>query len=157
MTRREINRHLYSKATSVIARVKGEMQSSGFFLSHPPLHRLPFTFEQEIVFIVSVPHSRRGRSNVSLRKRMDGWRVWPWNVAICRKINCGRGLHGDSAPVLDVKARELAAERGGESSQLCRGRGGVPALRMPSSRGRSSAGMPAESRPTVRLRFIKHQ
>lgn len=31
-----------------------------------------FTFEQEIVFIVSVPHSRRGRCSACLRKRMCG-------------------------------------------------------------------------------------
>lgn len=41
MTRRENNKHLYSIATSVTARVKGEMQSSGFFSLPPTASRLP--------------------------------------------------------------------------------------------------------------------
>lgn len=94
--------------------VKGGMQSSFFFIF------FFFTFEQEIVFIVSVPHSRRGRSNACLRKRMD--EEYGYEMSLYARKKCGKGLWWDSAPVLDVKAswpqkgRAPNSAEGGEES-----------------------------------------
>lgn len=127
---------VYILASSARACVKKEECSHFFFSSH---FFFLFTFEQEIVFIVSVPHSRRGRSNAWVRKRM------------CEEFGSGLSLY--ARKIWERSALRLCASFGcqgelaaeGESSQLCRGRGGAPARHIAAGRGRSWLGMPAES------------